>query len=1046
MQLLQIGEIKTWKSPEISSINRLPARATLFPFPDAETAKGRDHQSSPWFQSLNGDWDFKLLPCPEDATDEWTQPNWKRDESWNSLPVPSNWTMHGYDKPHYTNVQMPFPHEPPNVPDQNPTGLYRRTFTIPASWQGRRVVLHAGGTESVLYVFLNGAPVGMGKDTRLPSEFDLTPHLKEGENTLALVCVKWSDATFIEDQDQWWMGGVYRDVYLYSTPQTFLADAFCTSGLDDEFQNGTLKLVATMGFGGEPEAGCEIEAQVFDADGNALFATPMRHTVSIERGSGRRFQAEWNEIVPDAKQWSAEAPHLYTVVVSLHRGTETAALDATSLRTGFRRVELGDRELLINGKPVMIRGVNRHEHDDTTGKTISRESMLRDIRVMKSFNVNAVRTSHYPNDPVWYELCDEMGLYLIDEADIESHDFMTYLCRDARYASAFLERGLRMVERDKNHPSVILWSLGNESGYGPNHDAMAGWIRSYDPSRPLHCETALHGWGKPGLKPGARVTDIVCPMYASIDSIVNWARDNDAADRRPFILCEYSHAMGNSNGSLSDYWDAFENNHGLQGGFIWEWVDHGLKKRDEEGREFWAYGGDFGDEPNDSNFVCDGLVWPDRAPHPGLYEFKHLAQPVSIRAASLQNGDITIGNKNFFTTPEWLRGTWGIKVDGESIATGELPILATAPGASETVHLDLPVLNLKANQEAFLTVRFFARESTSWCEAGHEVAWQQMPLQVAPPVAIAPTRGEVESEENEAQVMARANGVEAVFDKAAATLSSLRWNETEVLMRGPVLQVWRAGTDNDGIRAWSGQKDKPLGRWLKAGLDRVEMKPISTRIESDETGARITLEQIGACAQSDNAFHHRQSYTLRADGVLYVENEIIVDESLSDLPRVGIAFALQPGFESLSWFGRGPFDNYSDRKRGSIVDGFHSTVSDQYVPYVMPQEHGNKTDVRWICLQNAAGIGVLVRPQNLIEASASHFTPADLFAARHTTDLTPREETIVNLDVKQRGLGTNSCGPDTLKCYRVESGVYRLDFMLRLFQGDANVAQLAREI
>jgi beta-galactosidase len=1063
MDLLFLGTKKSWIAPEVFHINRLPMRATLFPFSDGESAKNAaieysQRETSPFVQSLNGNWDFKLLNRPEDATPDFTQRDFKPDNSWAKLPVPSNWTMHGYDKPHYTNVQMPWPCEPPGVPDENPTGLYRTTFRVPKEWKNRRTILHVGGAESVLYVYLNGQPVGMGKDTRLPQEFDLTPYLQNGENTLACICVKWSDATHVEDQDQWWMGGIYRDVYLYSRPSTHIGDVFCTASLDDSFQNGTLKVVATIGFQDEPKDGYQFEVQLFDSKNKRVWKKPLRKPVSIARGySPNRFEAIFEETIPTVLPWSSEAPNLYTLTVTLHEGDSSTQLDATSLRTGFRRVELGDRELLINGKPVLMRGVNRHEWDDTTGKTISRESMIRDIQLMKQFNINAVRTSHYPNDPQWYELCDQFGLYLIDEADIETHDFLTYLCDDARYASQFLERGLRMVERDKNHPSIIAWSLGNESGYGTNHDAMAGWVRKFDPSRVLHYEGAIWGWeqGKSGA--GKNASDIICPMYSSIESIVKWSQLNDPQDRRPFILCEYSHAMGNSNGSLADYWDAFENHHGLQGGFIWEWVDHGILINDKNRfatlkpelakstEPFWAYGGDFGDTPNDANFVCDGLFSPDRTPHPAMWEFKHLIQPVQVKLSG--GNTIIVTNKQDFSDLKWLRAHWEIKADGQVLKSGKLPVLSTQPGATEKIKLDLPALNLLPGQEAFLNVRFVAAKATPWCEAGHEVAWNQMALKATRPAAVKRVAGEVAVQEDDQKIVITTKSVQAVFDKNAATLSGLKFNGHDVLLRGPQLQIWRAATDNDGVKLWTGQDEKALGKWLKAGLNNIEIKPVAARLVSTRNGAIVELESIASCAAGERAFVHRQKYNLRGDGVLLVENEIEVDESLTDLPRVGVTLSLQPGFENMQWLGRGPWENYCDRKRASYVDVFASTVAEQYVPYVMPQEHGNHTDVRWMSLDNG-NIGVLFKSAQLMEASASHFTAEDLFAAFHTIDLTPRAETVVNLDVKQRGLGTHSCGPDALECYRVGAGGnYRLDYRIQLFDVSThNAADVARDV
>ena len=503
MELIYIGSRASWMAPELVQVNRLPMRATLAPFPDAQSARAfvADAQPlcsapSPWLLSLNGDWDFHLAPRPTDIPADFVHADYQIGEDWAPLPVPSNWTMHGYDKPHYTNITMPFADEPPGVPDENPTGCYRREFAVPAEWDGRRVVIHFGGAESVLYVWVNGVAVGLSKDTRLPCEFDITEWVRVGEtNVLSVVCIKWSDATFVEDQDQWWMGGLYRDVFLYSTEKVWINDVFARANLDDSYQHGELKVSAKIGFAARPEAGWSFQVELHDASGAPTLSEPLRAVVDVKGGHGAtpRLEALLEATIPDVRAWNHENPQLYTVTVSL-MAPDGRVAECGATRVGFRRVEMGDRALLINGKQVMIKGVNRHEWDDQTGKVISRAGMVRDIEILKQHNFNAVRTSHYPNDALWYSLCDQYGIYLVDESDIETHAFMSYICRDPRYASSFLERGIRMVERDKNHASVILWSLGNESGYGPNHDAMAGWIRSYDPSRPLHYEGSGWGW------------------------------------------------------------------------------------------------------------------------------------------------------------------------------------------------------------------------------------------------------------------------------------------------------------------------------------------------------------------------------------------------------------------------------------------------------------------------------------------------------------------------------------------------------------------------
>lgn len=1059
MELLIQGSTRTWVHPETVSLGRLPARATLFPFPDVESAKTYTRENSPWYLSLNGNWQFLLADAPETVDENFVRPDFDASK-WAKLPVPSNWTMHGYDRPHYTNVQMPFDTAPPNVPDENPTGCYRTTFKVPKTWKNRRVVLHIGGAESVLYLWLNGQPVGMGKDTRLPQEFDLTPFLQHGKtNLLCAVVVKWSDASFIEDQDQFWMGGIYRDVFLYATDETYLQDVFCTANLSDDFQSGSLKVVTRLGFSSEPQDGYDVEAQLFDTSGKAVFRKALRGEVksAVKGHNAYKWpplgQVELESQVKNPRAWSSETPYLYTLVVSLYKDGEL--VEATPCRTGFRNVQLGDREMLINGKPVMMKGFNRHEHDPVRGKTITRESMIQDIELMKQFNVNAVRTSHYPNDEQWYDLCDEYGLYLIDEADLEAHDFWHNCCRDARYASQFLERALRMVERDKNHPSIIIWSLGNESGYGPNHDAMAGWIRGYDPTRLLHYEPAVGGWGDGNenwgegkAAPGLRASDIICPMYSSIESIVRWAQNADSTDRRPFILCEYSHAMGNSNGSLGDYWDAFENNHGLQGGFIWEWVDHGILQRDAKGEEYFAYGGDFGDVPNDLNFCCDGIIGADRVPHPALREFKKLAQPLGIQWKNAKRGILEITNKRDFTDLSDLRGEWTIEVDGKAIASGKIPLLRTSPGQSETITVKLPNRTVERGQEAFMLLRFWTKKATLGVPDNHEVAWEQLPINL-PTVRAAkkakPSGAPLQLSDEDGKVVISSEQVELSFSRERGELESYKIGGKNLIQSGPRLQVWRGATDNDGIKGWTGQDWKILGKWLSAGLNELTFAtPELSATPNRDGSVTVSIRQVASVKDIAEAFVHQHIYTVRTDGSVRVENLFRADANLPDLPRLGVTLALPTEFETLEWFGRGPLENYSDRTRATWVSRFGDTVSEQYVPYVLPQEHGNKTGLRWLALQSKNN-GLLFVPENLCEGSASHFTPHDLFAAKHTTDLQPRAETFVNLDVAQRGLGTASCGPDTLPQYRIQPGEYELNFEIRPYDvSKTDPADLAR--
>jgi beta-galactosidase len=871
---------------------------------------------------LDGPWEFKLAPRPEAASRALAA---KR--GWAEVDVPGLWTMQGFGTPWYTNVVMPFPNRPPDVPDENETGIYRRAFTVPRGWRSRPVVLEFAGSDGMLCVLVNGEPVGIGKDARTPASFDISDVVRhDGPNEVVAVVLRWSDASFVEDQDQWWHGGLPRTVRLVSP---------------------TVRDV-------EWRAGAAGDYSVL-ADGDVRLLEPNGKLVARgAQGEVRRPQL-----------WSAESPALYTLEVE-------ADGERVSCDVGFRDVRIEGRNLLVNGEPVLIAGVNRHEHDDERGRAVKRASMERDVDLMKAYNVNAVRTSHYPNDPYWLELCDRRGLYVVDEANIESHAYYDELCDDPCYRAQWLERTANMVERDKNHPSIIFWSLGNESGYGLNHDAAAAWVRRRDPSRPLHYEGAIaRDWSG-----GANATDVVCPMYPELADVVAWATQR-TSDPRPLILCEYSHAMGNSNGSLADHWDAFRRYDALQGGFIWEWVDHGIRRVDERGRAYWAYGGDFGEEPHDGNFCADGIVWPDRVPHPALNELKFLAQPVAVEARG--GGRFRVRNRHHFTSLDRYRGEWELSSDGEVVERGRLPRLRVAPGEALDVTLALP----PGGGERFVTFRFFDGE--------HEVAWQQHAL---PGRVARPRRG-------------RGRGKPADVAELFGDL----------LLDGPRLQLWRAPTDNDGLPRVATRAAGPLGRWLELGLDRYELELVSA-------GPGELVHRAPGIAT------HTQRYRLLDTGELLVENVVELERGVRDVPRVGVVLTLRPGLERLEWYGPGPWEAYSDRRASTVVGRWQSTVHDEYVPYIAPQEHGHHPDARWLRLTDRRGRGLEVRGLPTIGFGASHFTAADLAAASHTNELAPRDEVLLSLDLAQRGLGTASCGPDALPQYRLLEPRYAFGFTL----------------
>jgi beta-galactosidase len=987
-----------WADPELTSRGRLPMHAV----PHLERLP------------LDGEWRFQLLHHPTDPVAA---------ADWRAIEVPGCWTMQdAWDRPQYTNVQMPWPQRPPDVPEANPTGVYEREFRLPAAWDGRRVVLHVGAAESVLIVALNGEEVGVGKDSHLAQEYDLTERLREGENTLRLTVVKWSDANFVEDQDQWWHGGITRPVYLYATGSAYLADLQIDAGLEADNATGTLAIEAQVGWRpGHRVPGWRVEARLEGLDGVLVAdvaaappppggpgdfvipGPPRRGRLDLDSLAAAGALTDPDDIamwerakpivipprvgaaklgarVPAVTPWSAETPALRTLEVVLV-APDGRVVERVERRIGFRRVEVTSRELLVNGRPVLIRGVNRHDFNPSTGRVVSAEDMRADVTLMKRFNVNAVRTSHYPNDPLLLDLCDEFGLYVIDEADIESHAFYEDVCEDPRYRSQFVDRVARMAVRDRHHPSVILWSLGNESGYGANHDAAAGWLRRFDPSRPLHYEGAMKfDWSSPQT-----ASDITCPMYPPIAAIVAHAQSPE--QRHPLIMCEFSHAMGNSCGTLGEYWDAIEATHGLQGGFLWEWRDHGLDLRLPDGRIRHAYGGDFGDVPNDGTFVTDGVTFPDRTPKPSLWEHKQIHSPVRVVSgvAAARAGRVTLENRGDFRDLGWLRAAWSVDGAGGVLAGGQLPLPPVAPG--DRAEAAIPGFTLPGTPgERFLTLRFTLAEATAWAPADFEVGWAQVALDEPPRAAAA------------------ADDAGWTGDVDLDADGNLRHGSFSA---APALALWRAPTDNDRI---GGMAD----RWTGWGL------PTLTRtLVAVEPGARETTVRSVWRTAAGIEVPHTARLARHADGRVRVAESVEIPDVLADLPRVGTLLTLAAGHEAYAWYGTGPHETYPDRARGGRMGRWASTVTDQLVPYVRPQENGGHHGVCWL---EAGDVRIeLDRPR---QVSALHVTAADLDAATHDDEVVARPETFVTIDAAHRGVGTASCGPDTLAQYLVPTGTH----------------------
>ncbi|MFF1449984.1 glycoside hydrolase family 2 TIM barrel-domain containing protein [Streptomyces sp. NPDC058274] len=915
--------------------------------------------SDAWALSLNGSWRFLLSASIAAAPDGIDSDDFD-DHGWDTIPVPSHWQLQGHGRPAYTNARYPFPVHPPEVPSDNPTGDYRLTFDLPADRPDAPTVLRFDGIDSCARIWLNGHELGVTKGSRLPSEFDVGALLRPRDNVLAVRVHQWSAGSYLEDQDMWWLSGIFRSVTLLTRPAGGVADYTVHAGYDHRTGRGTLSVSAS---------GPDVRISV-----------PELGVRGLPAGES----AELDGIEP----WSAESPRLYA-------GEVYTATERVPVRIGFRTVTIEDGQLRVNGRRILFRGVNRHEHHPEFGRALPREFAVADIQLMKRHNINAVRTSHYPPDPAFLELCDLYGLWVIDECDLETHGFGTLdwagnPSDDPQWADACLDRMRRMVERDKNHPSIVLWSLGNEAHTGRNLAAMAEWTHDRDPSRPVHYEGDFE----------CEYVDVFSRMYADHDEVDRIGRrvDDDNPRRRelPFLLCEFAHAMGNGPGGLLEYRELFERHPRCQGGFIWEWLDHGIAQRDEHGREFFAYGGDFGEPLHDGNFVIDGVVHPDRTPSPALVEFAKVFEPVRISAGS---GGIRIAN-HYDTVPlDGLGFSWVLEEEGVARAEGPLDVGPVPPGHS--VDVPLPALP-PTTAESLLTVRAVLATGTRWAAAGHVVAWGQVPITPAPEPA-APARGARAT--TSAGLLRLGPGA---FDPATGRLTSLGAHPVD----GPRLDLWRAPTDND-----RGPDRPEEQQWRAAGLHRLQHRVAGVDVREDELVVRTRV------APPALGFGMLAAYHWTADaGRLRLRVEVEPDGTWPcTLPRLGLRMALPGAFGTAEWFGAGAGEAYSDSRQAARIGRFVRTVDALQTPYVYPQENGNRTDVRSLLLTSGGGAGIRVDGEPVFDFTARRWTTEELDAATHTTDLTPGELVHLNLDFAQHGLGSASCGPGVLPPYRLQA-------------------------
>jgi beta-galactosidase len=1040
-------EPRDWEDPEMFNQNREAPHATMISFPDEISALEADKQNSPNYLSLYGTWKFHYVDSPD------KRPFWffKDDydvRDWDDIEVPSNWQMKGYDVPIYVNIGYGFKINPPYIPHEwNPVGSYKRSFRVPSEWKDKEVFLHFGAVSSAFYVWVNEELAGYSQDSKVPAEFNITEFLKKGENTLAVEVYRWSDGSYLEDQDFWRLSGIQRSVFLHARPKTRIDDFFAIGDLENNYTDGVLKLDVSLY--GEGDDNFSVEASLLEDDRKIY--SELKDVKLVDRKASINFSKK----LPEIKKWSSESPTLYSLVINL-KDNFGNNLESVGARIGFRKVEIIGSQLRVNGVPVYLKGTNLHEHHDVTGHVLDEATLLMDIRVMKSNNINAVRTSHYPQQELWYELCDKYGLYLIDEADIESHG-MGYrkditLADKQEWAAAHLDRMQRMVERDKNHPSVIIWSLGNEAGDGHNFLNNYKWTKARDVTRPVQYERA-----EQSTNTTERHTDIFCPMYARIRQIEEYAKDpkND----RPLILCEYAHAMGNSVGNLQDYWDVIEKYPKLQGGFVWDWVDQGILTTDENGEKYWAYGGDFGEEgvPSDGNFCINGLVWPDREPHPSLAEVKKVYQYVGFEPVDLKTGMIKIRNKYFFTDLSVFDFDWEIVSDGVIVQSGKVPLPEIKPGNEMDILLPFEKIDPAPGAEYFLNLRVSRSDEWNLVPEDHVYATAQfkLPVEGKPIQAKRDELAVLQTGSEGTKYTVSGSDMTIVFDLEKGKMESFTFKGKKLIGKGPEPDFWRPPTDND----YGYNMDRRLGVWKKAGEMAIVKKAGISQPQMDKVV--LTFEYDIPGNNNEKIAGYVTTYTIYGSGDIIIKNQFSkVSDRVPEIPRMGMQMQLPEEYRNLTWYGRGPHENYSDRKTSADVGLYESTVDDQYVPYIRPQENGYKTDTRWLTLTDDNGSGLLVSGNPLICFAAlknlhddfespgklSQYRKDAKSANTHTNDVRPRELINLNVDLGQMGVGgDNSWGAEIHPQYRLLDTRYEYSFRLKpIVMGD-DVLTLAKE-
>jgi beta-galactosidase len=984
-------------NPEIFQMNRMEPHASLMPFDTIDEAIENNLTSSKNNMYLNGLWKFSFAENPEKRIKDFHEVDYNCSD-WREIRVPGHWQLQGYDYPHYTNKLYPWygkeDIKPPFAPTKyNPVGAYITSFIVPKEWKDRPIYISFQGVESAFYVWINGEFLGYSEDSFSPAEFDITPYLTEGENKLAVEVYRWCDASWLEGQDFWRLSGIFRDVYLYCTPKVHIYDFSVVTDLDKNYENAQLELKANIiNYFNKYIGKLNIEARLLDRDGKETLTEPI--SIELDIDNKKCMEVEVSRFIKNPLKWSTEKPNLYTLILMLKDG-EDNIIETESCKVGFRKFELKNGLMRLNGERILFKGVNRHEFNCITGRTVSYEDMVYDIKLMKKFNINAVRTSHYPNNTKWYDLCDKYGLYVIDETNLETHGMWELgLFKEEEilpgshkeWTGAVMDRCNSMFERDKNHPSIIIWSLGNEAYGGGNFIKMHDFLKAKDPSRLIHYEGLFHH------RATEAASDMESQMYTKPRDVEAYALSNP---KKPFILCEYSHAMGNSCGNLFEYRDLFRKYTLLQGGFVWDFIDQAILTKTKEGISYLAYGGDFNETPNDSNFCGNGLIFADRSLTPKIYEVKKCYESIQIEAENLIEGNFKVINEFLFTNLNEYRLFWSIANNGIIINEG-ITEIDVKPNSCEKVKLDYNLFEALSEEEYILTISFVLKEDTLWGEANHEISFEQfkLPVNIKTSKAI---RNNLELIVNETEKTMTISGqnFSVDFSKESGEMVSYNFEKIELLQSPIVPSFWRATTDNDK----GNNLQERCKVWKTAGKDKLikafNASVLNSRVEI-QTEFMLMTSPLSEC---------RISYSIDGNGEIKISETLILNDSLPEVPEVGMMLTMDKSFEDISWYGKGPFENYWDRNKGAKLGLYNGKVSEQFVPYLKPQECGNKTEVRYAKLTNAKGLGLIIKGEPAIELNVLPFSSEELEQSDHCYKLPLSSKTVVRINYKQMGVG-----------------------------------------